>query len=80
MHPAHWQVPGSHVAVPPLPQGIVAFGAQTPPPVQAPQADHIPVVLSQVRVCVPQLPQPCEAVPLHTWFPHALHWQLPPHD
>jgi hypothetical protein len=80
MHEPHWQVAGSHVAVPPLPHDVIEFGAQAPWLPQADHEDHSPVEPSQVRVCVPQLPQLCEPAPAHTWFPQELHRQVPPHD
>ena len=48
-----------HVEVPQLPQGIVAGGAQTPPPEQADQVVGQVQLLWQVSLCVPvpQLPQ-----------------------
>jgi hypothetical protein len=56
------------------------FGVHTPSPEHADHADQVPLALSQVRVCVPHLPHACEAEPVHVWFPHAPHVQLPPHD
>ena len=50
----HWQLP-EQVWVPLVSQGWVAAGAQTPVPLQVPQADHVPLL--QVRVWLPQLPQ-----------------------
>ncbi len=79
MQPIHWQLE-PQVFVPPVPQGVVAFGAQTPAPEHVDHADQVPVLLSHVRVCVPQLPQPCEVAPEHVWLPHGPHWQFPPQD
>jgi len=64
MHPMYWQF-GPQVFVPPEPQPIAEFGAHAPWFAQGVQLDHIPVLGSHVRVCVPQLPQPCEAGPVH---------------
>jgi hypothetical protein len=60
-----------HVAVPLPSQASVAFGAHTPAPVHADQADQVPNVPLQVRVCVPQLP--------HAWVPVCVGPQTPPH-
>jgi hypothetical protein len=78
-HGDHWQLP-PHDCVPPFPQGCVVLTEHTPSPVQVDQADHAPVLLSQVRVCVPQLPHACDDGPLHVWLPHTVHRQSPPHD
>jgi len=78
-HALHVQLP-PHDCVPPVPHVCVAFGAHAPSPVQAAQADQVPVVLSHVRVCEPQLPHGCEAAPVQAWLPQAVHLQLPPHD
>jgi hypothetical protein len=53
MHALHVQSP-RHDCTPPSAHGCVALGAQAPSPAQGSQADQFPVVLSQVRVCVPQ--------------------------
>jgi hypothetical protein len=66
--------------IPLLPQLCIAPGVHCPCPVHAPHADHIPVVLSQVRVCAPQLPHGCVEAPLHVWPTHAEpHVHEPPH-
>jgi hypothetical protein len=68
-----------HVCIPLLPQGCVAVGVQAPSPEQAPQSDQFPVFESQVRVSVPQRPQPWDEGPGQIWFVHSgSHWQLPP--
>jgi len=46
-----------------VPQLCVAFGAHTPWPEQVDHAENVPVELSHVRVCVPQLPQLREVAP-----------------
>jgi hypothetical protein len=50
-------------AVAPAIGGVHACGAEvgehTPCPAHVDQSDNLPVVLSQVRVCVPQLPHAC---------------------
>jgi hypothetical protein len=79
VHAPHAQLP-PHDCVPPLPQLWDEFGAHAPSPVHADQADHVPVLLSHVRVCVPQLPQACDAAPVHGRLPHAFHVQLLAHD
>jgi len=78
-HVDHWQLP-PHDCMPPLPQGWVALTEHTPSPAQSDQVDHEPVLLSHVRVCVPQFPHACDDAPLHVWLAHVDHWQLPPHD
>jgi hypothetical protein len=50
------------------------IGTHSPSPPQAPQSDQVP--LSQVRVWVPQLPQPWLAGPAQVWLPQGSHWQL----
>jgi hypothetical protein len=57
---SHWQV-GLHVCEPSWPQTCVAFGEQTPSPVQPDHPDHVPLL--HVRVCVPQLPHACVSGP-----------------
>jgi hypothetical protein len=64
LHGDHWQFP-PHDWVPPLPQAWIVLTEHTPSPAHADHADHIPVVLSQVRICVPHLPHACAAAPLH---------------
>jgi hypothetical protein len=72
---AHLQVL-SQVWVPVVLQACVAFGAQTPPPVQADQVDQVPSLQVRVWVPVPQFPQLCVvAVEL---FASGGHWHLPP--
>jgi hypothetical protein len=61
--PPHWQLL-SHVWVEPVPQACVCPGPHEPSPVQLPHDDHVP--LSQVRVCVPQLPQLCVDGPVQS--------------
>jgi hypothetical protein len=79
VHEPHWQLP-PHDSVPLFWQDVVAFGVHAPSPVHVPHADHVPVPLSHVRVCVPQLPQGCDDGPEHVWLAHVPQWQLPPHD
>jgi hypothetical protein len=62
-HADHWQLP-PHDCMPPFPHGCVVLTAHTPSPAQADHADHDPVLLSHVRVCVPHLPQACDEAPL----------------
>jgi hypothetical protein len=74
----HWQL-ARQVRLPPLPQACVAPEAQAPWFMQADQADHWPVLPSQVRVCVPQFSQGWVGEPMHIWPRQApLQWQLPP--
>jgi hypothetical protein len=63
-----------------VPQLWVWLGLQGPSPAQADQGDQVPVAESQVRVCVPQLPQAWVAAPAQLWLPHGCHLQSPPHD
>jgi hypothetical protein len=63
-HAPQVQLP-PQVCVPPEPHACEALGAHTPPPLHAPQSDHVPVLLSHARDCVPQLPHACEAAPEH---------------
>jgi hypothetical protein len=49
-----------------VPQACVALGWQAPCPVHVDQPDQLPVALSQVRLCVPQLPQARELSPTHS--------------
>jgi hypothetical protein len=74
----HWQL-SPQVCVPPAPQVRVCLGEQEPAPLHTDQSDHVPLVMSQVRVCAPQLPHACVGTPVHIWPLHAAsHWQLPP--
>lgn len=50
---------------PAVPQAWVAPGAHAPSPVHADHTDHIPVLPSQVCVCIPQLPHDWLAGPAH---------------
>jgi hypothetical protein len=55
-----------HVCEPPaVPQLWVELAEHTPCPEHADHGDHAPVLISHVRVCVPQLPHPCDAMPTH---------------
>jgi hypothetical protein len=59
-----------HVWLPGPSHACAAPGAQAPWAEHVPQADHVPAV--HVRVCVPQSPQDCVALPVHShWL--ALH-------
>jgi hypothetical protein len=74
---AQWQV-ASQVCVPPEPQARVAVGAQSPSAVHAPHAEYMPVLPSQVRERVPQLPHASVAGPTQGWPVQAApHWQVP---
>jgi hypothetical protein len=64
----HWQVL-PQVCVPLVSQLCVALGAHAPWPEHADHADQVPPV--HVRVSVPQLPQACDAAPLHPHEPFA---------
>jgi hypothetical protein len=56
----------SHTCVPPRPQPRVSSGSQTPSPAHGDQSDQLPLVISQVRVRVPQLPHAIERSPSHS--------------
>jgi hypothetical protein len=58
----------SHVWLPFTSHVCVAPAAHTPWPVHTPDADHEPSLL-QVRLCIPQLPQDCDAAPLQGQTP-----------
>jgi hypothetical protein len=67
-----------HVCVPEAPQARVFPGTQSPSFEQAPQSDHVPVFVSHLRVCAPQLPHARELSPTQRWPVHAeSHMQLP---
>jgi hypothetical protein len=70
----------THACVPPFMHDCVLPSMRSPCPVQVPQVDHWPVVLSHVRVCVPQLPHACDDAPVHGMLPHAPHLQSWLHD
>src|SRR6185436_7116992 len=72
-HDPHWQA-GVHICVPAIPQACIEPGAQAPSPMQADQADQTP--LSQVRDCVPQLPQAWVPGPTQLWPVQLPHWQV----
>jgi hypothetical protein len=83
--PLHEQVPhlqsAPQVCEPPaVPQLRVALAAHAPSLVQADQADHIPVPVSQTRLWVPQLPHACDEGPLHCCPPQPSHLHSAPHD
>jgi hypothetical protein len=46
-----------HFCVPPMPHTRAVLGSHWPSPKQALQSDHVPVLMSQVRVRVPHKPQ-----------------------
>jgi hypothetical protein len=71
----HLQV-ASQVSVPWFAQACVLPCLHTPSAVHAPYALHMPVLVLQVRDCVPQLPQVCVAAPLQVCPEHAPHAQL----
>jgi hypothetical protein len=82
-NPTHVQAPQvqelSHVRVPPVPQLPVEPGAHCCWPVHADHADQVPVVPSQVRVCIPQLPHFCWGGPVHICPPQFPQLHVPPH-
>jgi hypothetical protein len=63
-HAPNLQLSVLHVCVPSPPlQAWVEPALQVPSPAQGPNAPQVPVLVSQVRICVPQLPQVCVAEP-----------------
>jgi hypothetical protein len=62
VHGSHWQV-ALQACVPAEPHDSVVDGVQTPSPVQADHADHVPLL--QVRDCDPHLPHACVEGPAH---------------
>jgi hypothetical protein len=69
-----------HVWVPEAPHVRAAPGTQSPSFEHAPHSDHVPVFVSHLRVCVPQLPHARELSPVQRWPVHAAsHMQLPAH-
>jgi hypothetical protein len=68
----HWQLP-PQVCVPDVPQSRVSFGGHSPSPEHSDQSDHSAVSASQLRVCVPQLPQ------LRARGPGQIMLRQPPH-
>jgi hypothetical protein len=62
---SHWQLP-PQICVPWAPQVRIAFGAHGPSMAHAEKLDHLAVVVSQVRVSVPQLPHAVEGAPAQT--------------
>jgi hypothetical protein len=75
VHAPHAHVAALHIWVPLLfaPHICVCVPEQTPSPAHAENALHVPVLVSQVRVCVPHLPHVCEDAPVHVWPVHAPH-------
>jgi hypothetical protein len=61
------------------PHAVVEFGVHSPSPKQALQSEYSPVVMSQVRVCVPHRPHARRAAPSQVCPVHATSQrQLPP--
>jgi hypothetical protein len=75
-HAPHWHC-AVHVCKPPVPQAIIAPGAQVPSLAQPDHADQTPLL--HARVCVPQFPHDWLAGPTHVWPVHSDHWQEAPH-
>ena len=62
---SHWQLP-LHTRVPEFPHVEAEPAAHGPWYKQADQLDQVPVFVSQIRVAVPQLPQPAVFGPSQT--------------
>jgi hypothetical protein len=83
--PLHEQAPQLQSAPqlcdpPAVPQVRVALGWHCPSLEQDDQVDQVPVLVSQIRVWVPQLPHGWDEAPLHCCPPQASHLQSAPHD